>query len=328
MLFHEIYGSYFRTVSLILKEACAGGISEKRMMDIVSENAFAESTLTIPEKLKSGEWPLLKPRTGKAAGKSLSGQKVYDPVLYSAPGRPLTLHEKQWLKAILKDPRIRLFCWREEDMEGLRRLESLLSEVQPLYDPDTFVYYDRNKNGDDYTDERYVRHFHEILKAIHEKRMLYVNYAGRNGRTRGWLHFPYGIEYSSRDDKFRVLCRSMKGTPYTINVSRIRNCEAKRYAAPEEMELPRIRKCRVDLELTDERNTLQRAMLHFSDLQKETEKIDELHYRIRLYYYRDDETEIVIRILSFGPTIRVLGPDKFIYLIRERIEKQERLCGL
>ena len=84
----------------------------------------------------------------------------------------------------------------------------------------------------------------------------------------------------------------------------------------------------VDLELTDERNALQRAMLHFSDLQKETEKIDEKHYKIHMYYRRDDETEIVIRILAFGPMIRVTAPKQFIGLIRERIEKQEKLCGL
>ena len=61
---------------------------------------------------------------------------------------------------------------------------------------------------------------------------------------------------------------------------------------------------------------------------KETEKVDEIHYRIRLYYYTDDETELVIRILSFGPMLRVLGPERFTEKIRERIIKQEEMCGL
>ena len=56
MLFHEMYGAYFRTVSLILQEAVDGGITEKRIREIVAEHAFAESTLVIPAKLVSGEW--------------------------------------------------------------------------------------------------------------------------------------------------------------------------------------------------------------------------------------------------------------------------------
>ena len=80
----------------------------------------------------------------------------------------------------------------------------------------------------------------------------------------------------------------------------------------------------VVLELIDERNALERAMIHFSDLEKETEKLDQDHYRIRLYYRNTDETEILIRVLSFGPKIRVTAPEEFIGLVRDRLEKQKR----
>ena len=200
--------------------------------------------------------------------------------------------------------------------------------MRPLYGQTALDYFDRYADGDDYTCETYVRHFRMVLRAICEGRTIYVKYTGRRGSTREQILCPYGIEYSSKDDKFRVLCGSATGTAYTINMSRIRVLDIKRQAAREERVLPRIRKCHVDLELTDERNALQRAMLHFSDLQKETEKIDERHYKIRLFYYRDDETEIVIRVLAFGPMLRVLAPERFAGLIRARIEKQERLCGL
>ena len=59
MLFHEMYGTYFRTVARILTEAGRAPVSGKRILDIVSENAFSESMLVIPDKLESGEWPLL-----------------------------------------------------------------------------------------------------------------------------------------------------------------------------------------------------------------------------------------------------------------------------
>ena len=81
------------------------------------------------------------------------------------------------------------------------------------------------------------------------------------------------------------------------------------------------------LELSDERNTLERAMIHFSDLEKETVKLDDTHYRIALRYRKDDEMEILIRVLSFGPKLRVSSPESFVRLLRERLSMQKRFQG-
>ena len=78
-------------------------------------------------------------------------------------------------------------------------------------------------------------------------------------------------------------------------------------------------------ELEDRRNVLERVLLHFSLLKKETKKLDDRRYRVTLQYDRGDETEMVIRILSFGPLIRVVEPESFIALLRERIERQKQL---
>lgn len=63
-------------------------------------------------------------------------------------------------------------------------------------------------------------------------------------------------------------------------------------------------------------------MLHFSHLEKITERLDEKHYRLQLIYNKSDETEMVIRILSFGPLLRVQEPAGFIELLRHRLRKQ------
>ena len=67
---------------------------------------------------------------------------------------------------------------------------------------------------------------------------------------------------------------------------------------------------------------LERVMLHFSDMEKETERLDARHYRITLHYKRDDETEILIRILSFGPILKVLSPAYMVDQIRQRLDRQ------
>lgn len=79
------------------------------------------------------------------------------------------------------------------------------------------------------------------------------------------------------------------------------------------------------LELTDERNALDRVMLHFSHLDKETERLGENRYRVTLRYELEDETELLIRVLSFGPVLKVISPESFIDLLRERLKKQQNL---
>ena len=86
-----------------------------------------------------------------------------------------------------------------------------------------------------------------------------------------------------------------------------------------------MKKRKLILELTDDRNALERVMLHFSHLDRETERIDDNHYKITLYYEREDETELLIRVLSFGPVLKVVFPDDFIKKLCDRLEKQKNL---
>ena len=76
------------------------------------------------------------------------------------------------------------------------------------------------------------------------------------------------------------------------------------------------------LEITDERNALERAMLQFSYLAKRTERIGEKTFRMTLRYRQEDETELLIKIISFGPLVKVVEPDSFASRIRERIGRQ------
>ena len=72
----------------------------------------------------------------------------------------------------------------------------------------------------------------------------------------------------------------------------------------------------------DEKDALRRAMLHFSYLEKETMQMEEGIYQITLFYDRNDEIEIILQILSFGPLIEVMDPQDFRNKLKERIVKQ------
>ena len=299
MIFSEVYSAYFGAVAAILREAIQGDVSEKRMREIVNEKAFAESSIAIIPALKNEEWLLL----------NHSGQTP----LHKLPHMPLTTLQKRWLKALLDDPRIALF---EPDISGL-------ADTDPLFCADDIVYFDRYSDGDPYNDSRYTNIFHTILHALRECRRLEIKYLNRNGRQISGTYNPWKLEYSSKDDKFRLLTNY--GVPgASINVGRIISCEMRDGFDPA-MQRETSHEASLTFELTDERNALERVMLHFSDCRKETRRLDDKHYNVILSYDLQDETEILIRILSFGPMIRVIAPESFINLIKERVKKQQSL---
>ncbi len=297
MIFSEVYGSYFKAVSAILTRAVEGTLTERELTRTVLQNAFGESLVTIPAKLTDGSWPLLTQDFGTQ--------------LHHAPHSPLTTLEKQWLKALLLDPRIQLFAPSEEGLE----------DVEPLFTPDRFVYYDRYSNGDDYSDPRYIGHFRTIIQAMHEKRKLRVRFHGHRGTRQSYICIPYKLEYSSKDDKFRLIT-GFRGKPLTVNLSRIDSVQILDPWDESEYQRPNEREKTLVMDLFDTRNALERVMLHFTDLEKETERIDDKHYRITLNYKQGDETEILIRILSFGPVLKVTAPESMVSQIRERLDRQ------
>jgi len=298
MLFHEIYGSYYQTAAAILSQAVRGSLTGKELNALVREHAFGESLLSIPDGLKGEKWRLL--------------HKDLTTPLKNEPSMPLTLLEKRWMKTLLQDPRIRLF---EPDMTGLEN-------VEPLFSPDTVVYYDRYSDGDDYQDPDYIRHFRTILRALREHRDLAVLFETRLHNRLRLVLTPSYLEYSEKDDRFRLIAAGSRRR-WSINLASIIRCSLAGPSQP--MEQKDTEKVSVTFELRDRRNALERVLLHFSHLEKETRRLDDNKYLVTLKYDRQDETEMVIRILSFGPVIRVTEPESFISLLRGRIEKQAGL---
>lgn len=302
MLFSEIYGSYYDTVSRILRRAVEGELTDREMRSIVAEHAFSESIAVIPDALKSGRWPLLN--------------KDGTTPLHRSPTAPLSLLQKRWLKALLLDPRIALFSPSQEGLE----------DVSPLYTPDMLVYFDQYSDGDPYSDPAYIQHFHTLLAALRERRKVRVRFTSRAEKRLSWVCVPLRLEYSEKDDKFRLLAVSGQ-KPLTINLAQIRALSLLEPYTREEAQPPQPKKQELVLELTDLRNALERVLLHFSHLEKETERLDGSRYRITLRYDQEDETELLIRVLSFGPVIRAVSPPAFVELIRQRLSRQAALSA-
>lgn len=302
MLFSEVYGNYYNTVASILDSAIDKPISAKNIRRIVEEKAFAESIFSIPEELsKDGRWPLLD-----ESGKAIIKHETY---------MPPTLLERRWLKSLLLDPRIELF----------NPNKSGLDDVEPLFHPEDIVYFDQFSDGDPYQDERYIEIFRKVLSALRSKTSLRVLYQLKNG-SKKWINCnPVRLEYSLRDDKFRLISAS-KSKVNTINISKIIECETNGSFKDEDVRELLHDKRTVELLLKDERQALERVMMQFSVYEKITEKLDDNTYKIALTYEAEDEIEIIIRVLSFGPNLKVIGPENFVKQIKNRLVMQKS-CG-
>ena len=170
------------------------------------------------------------------------------------------------------------------------------------------------------------------------KQGLFLVYENRYGTADTFEVIPLYVEYSAREDKFRLYAahtvESEWKEPYRLNLGRIRECrlttqerEGERQTGNETGTQEQIRRDSVAIELADSENTLERMMFHFSFLEKKTERLGDREFRTVLYYPKADETEVLIRILSFGQQVRVVSDGDIKEETRRRLLSQIRLFG-
>lgn len=316
-LFSEVYGCYYQVVAELLR---AAPLSRGELDALVARRGYGESTLQLIPKLMGGGWPLLEERDGQLHSR-----------LNALPALPVTALERAWLKALLDDPRIRLFLTDAQ----LQHLERELAQVEPLYRAEDLVCFDRYLDGDDYGDPGYRARFQTLLAAMREERFLRLTYRTGRGRPQAGFHRPLRLEYSAKDDKFRVYtAKAWHGKfqgYYILNVSRIWDVEPSQEHCDSPLDLEAWREKRrcarpLVIRVTNERNGIERFMVEFSSYEKQSEYDGETGVcTVKLWYQRDDETEVLIRLLGFGPVVRVLEPEAFVAQMRARVLRQAEL---
>ncbi len=320
--FSEIYSRYYTAVAAVLTSAAHSPVSEKEITEIVNKNAFGESALYIVPKLMSGEWPLLI--------KNIDG--LYSPVIKNAPKMPMTLLQKAWLSAALSDERCSAF-FDENESEEIRK--SLGTE--PLYDSEKIRTVDACSDGDCFSEKTYIDNFRTILNAVHNREILRIVFKGGKGSRVFGSYAPCRLEYSPKDDKIRLHALKLRhgkaGLVTTINLSRIEGISCSGEIFSGDTDIDNALKKHSDpepavIELINERNALERFMVQFSSYDKHTkhdEKTDK--YTCSIYYDKADKTELLIRLLSFGPVVKILSPESLVVQAKERINRQAELMG-
>ena len=344
-LFSEIYSCYYQVLRHLLCSQDTLTIQDIRRL--ICGEGFEESLLSIIPKLEDGTWNLFE-RDGN----------LYRSRLSSSFTTPVSDLEKSYLKALLSDPRIGLFL----EQKQLETLDKMLASVAPLWRPEQFYYFDRFADSDPYEDENYRNCFRTLLQAQKQNRYVDIDYTSPNGNRVHHHYIPARLEYSVKNDKFRILALKpassaknlhgrRQGQPDTmsdkdtgstvnsgtrhmkleiLNVSRIQSVKLmqKTLSTPVDLNAMIQRSYYREplrLRIVNKRNALERAMLHFANYEKNTTKIDEDTYECLIYYNQNMETELLIEVMSFGPMLTVLENERFLNNLKARLQKQMRI---
>ncbi len=316
-LFSELYSCYYRVLRHLL--CSQNPLTIKEIYNRICQEGFEESLLSIIPKLEDGSWDLFR-REGELYLSKLSPSFCI----------PLTNLEKSYLKALLADSRILLFL----DAEQAETLDRMLDSVQPLWHQEQFYYYDRFDDGDPYETETYRRHFRLLLKAQKNRQFVDIDYNSPKGNRVHHYYVPIRLEYSLKNDKFRLLALEQRSLNYnkleTLNIDRIASAQLTEHTLPSSIDINSIIQNSyyqepLTLRILNKRNALERAMLHFANYEKNTTKIDENTYECLIYYNQSMETELLIEVLSFGPMLTVIGNERFLKSLKARLQKQKNL---
>ncbi len=312
-IFSEIYSTYYNITEKIL---CREEVTKSYIQEIIMKHGFSETMLFLEPKLTGANgFGLLTYKNG-----------LYRSILKKAPHIPLTVLEKYWLCAILHDKKSGLFLNREQREELLK----LLGE-EPMFRCNQIRFFDRFSDGDDYENDEYICHFRDILESIHDKKLIKISFNTRKGNRITHYFLPTKIEYSSKNDRFRVyVIQYNKGRPIgngIINLSQIilTKCTG---IVPAEVNIPFCRKEETVVRVSNERNAVNRFMMEFAELERISEYDESAgNCIVKLKYDIKDEAEILIRLLSFGPVVEVISPESFREKVRCRVKKQCELLN-
>lgn len=221
---------------------------------------------------------------------------------------PLTKIEKQWLQNVLMHPFARCFLEEEE----IKKLQAILP-TDNLFDVNdvTLVAQAFDMKGH-YEQNNYLEHLIMINMAISNN--VYLNISGINqyGKPKTYEDFaPAYIEYSKKDNRFRIRGCSKDGKCDTINLERIKYIRKSdvnfnvEYVTKNVLSDDRNKEKHLVVFFDDNENIPNRILSEFSCYRKECIRWGDGTYRMLLYYNEDDSKEIVIRLLGYGSLITV-----------------------
>lgn len=243
---------------------------------------------------------------------------------------PLTSIEIQWMINILHNPLSKCFLKEEERAHILEWLGE-----SDLFDINTVVLHDQHIGVEEYYKNSNIgTSTQKIMSAIRNNRMVNVKYKSQYGRLSNYICAPVYIEYSKRDNRFRVRAVSKTNIVKTFNLERILDVTIldetyDKVSAETTIEKHlKENECELVIFFSETRNIPDRVLTEFSCFKKKCVKWGNERYRMTLYYDKEDKREILVRLLSYGSLINVFDDTGDVrHELIERLENQLELTN-
>ena len=241
--------------------------------------------------------------------------------------RPLTRLELSWLKSVCADEKAGLFLNNDE----IKKLSTLLKDVEPLYGEGDFRYFDTQQPDEPYSDNTYREIFRKLLKAIKRRHICDITF-NNGGSTETARLQPCHLLYSLLDGSFALRAVTPDEQLKIIglrDISAVSTVRIGQVPPVIEEKNKLVAEIDDDIDEADTRNAVERFMICFSNYRKEstylTEPSGKRICRTTVYFNDYDYETIVRRVISFGSVVKVISPQRVIDDIVERLKKQKQL---
>lgn len=244
---------------------------------------------------------------------------------------PLSTMEIRWLKTIIhdKDNRIALFMSAPE----IAALEELLNRHAPTLSPlpmENVVFFDRF-HFPEHNQKHMASVLATLLEGIYDQKTVRIKYHTMKNRVKIGEFRPIVLEFSKRNNRFQGFFQECGSDRiYTMNLSRIETADETEtlfdYVSAERALLSYREEnaASVTVEFYDVRNIADRILTEFSPWKKLCSYNPETElYTLTIFYQKQDEVDLVIRLLGYGGNLRFTDKEHPIFKeIQSRMNRQ------
>lgn len=344
MLFHDTKNSFFSSLQQILYELLSGDMKWEELHEILS-NVYQVSDDLSPAEEQPSEKLYMKLKeyadymyaVGKLQEKEDMAMHVgvfentgedtftskikddYDTVL-TAPFL-LNIYEKRYLKTLSVDKRFRMIA----SPELLALMDKTLEAVSP-YNWQELMIYRFGKNADELENPIVSENLNKLLDIMQQddgrgKAICCINNV-RDHEDKVQIIYPYRLMYSAFDKKLQLIAVPKEDTrPILMNVAKLSKIRAaeepnlpqktfqdllNKHAVPEPIILKVVDKGSQGENL----NGVDRCFMMFSNMKRTAIYNQEQDtFRVELYYYDFEKSDLTNKILQLGPAVTVLQPE-------------------
>ncbi|MDF2989158.1 MAG: hypothetical protein K0R50_4668 [Eubacterium sp.] len=327
-LFNEVKNRYFQLVYRIINE-CAEGMVRGDLLRLIDEGEFEQKVIGKNQQSFS-DMLLNKCNEDDNLGLLEEKEGLYYPVIEGSGELPLPVRftklEKAWLKAMVEKPEINMLL-------GPTTLEKLQKELADFDSPVRDEYFEITntlKLPDIEQQQAYRENFKLLLQALLQEKPIRYSNTDKAGNLHGnKLALPINLEYSMRDSRFRVSMysiddnRPVMANVFTLTDIRIVDEEVgiNREKAKKLLFEQKYSEEPVILEVTDRKTAMERCFMCFSGMERTSRDLGNKKYEIRLNYYLFEEENLIRNIISLGPYVKVISPQRIADEIVDRVKR-------